>query len=305
MTGRRRGCPVYVSPDILCADAMRRKKLPPNERTSTMRINYKNNDHERTQKFWYHLRRLAENTPVGEYDKTTRQHVPETGRRWVQVQRLRVDGIDGYAFVDAFNSINQRFRKLTSREVVTSIINGKGFFATADPLSRLEFDPVFLTHHVTTFETLDRLRSDLAKMFDLVAVLTWKEEEVECTAQPNCRDDALIEVECNALPNCWVDSLISDAIDNDYGLLAVRIGTEKDFRRVAEHGITLNRDNTHMYGEYPKTDPRVKNLVLDGVRELCKEWFDSGTWWGSDVSAKAKVMPDIPVENRIPAHAEA
>jgi len=252
-----------------------------------MRNNYKTNDNERTQKFWYHLRRLAENTPVGEYDKTTRQHVPETGRRWVQVQRIRVDGIEGYAFVDAFNSINQRFRKLTSQEVASLVVNGKGFFATADPLSQHDFDPVFLTHHVTTFETLDRLRSDLARMFDLVAVLTWKDDGGDCTA----------------VPNCWVDALISDAIDNNYDLLAVRIGTEKDFRRVAEHGIT--KEYVQMFGKSPKSDPQLHNLVLNGVRELCKEWFDSGIQWGGNVSAKTKMMSDITVEDRIPAHVEA
>ncbi len=180
--------------------------------------------------------------------------------------------------VDAFDFINQRFVPLTPRDVVSAVHNHRGFFASTASLRDGDYDPVFLTHHVTDYDPLDRFRADVAGRFDLGLIMTWQGEEIHREVLPFCR----------------VDEEIQKAIDGGFDLLAVRIGTEKDFRRVAQFGMRLDKSNAYTLGLSAKADPQyLQTLLQNSVGEMLPELFDGNIQWDVDTPAGVELPTDM------------
>jgi hypothetical protein len=239
----------------------------------------RNNEQEKMRTLQFKLRHLVDDIVKGDYDRNSRQRVPGTGRPWVQAFRTQIDGIEGFALIDAFGTIDHLFPKLNTRSIVSAVINRKGFFVTADSLSRYDYDPAILSHHVTTYDTLDRLRRDAAEKFDLSIVLRWEEDYIQPAV----------------MPTCWVDHDIEDAVENNNPLLVVRIGRENDFHRIAKHGIQLNRDNTFCFGRFDKKDdPQfLQTKVMEAVQSSCREMFGAGPRWNVNNPAPVQTMSDM------------
>ena len=204
----------------------------------------------------------------GSYNYATKENRPGTGRPWVQTQPFKINGIEGWAAVDGFDSFNSTFVDLSAREIVSAVLNGYGIFATAMPLMKDECFPAFVTHHITDKLSLERLTGDLANMFDLAIVLTMKKESI----QPEI------------LPSCRLAFKLQTALENDLDCLAHRLGTENDLQKASHYGVKMDDSNTQILGKFTKIEmSEFSDIIVKSVREFLLFSFDSGMKWGETI----------------------
>lgn len=217
----------------------------------------------------------------GRFNRESKEHVDGTGRPWIQRQRITIDGIDGWALVDGFDFLGHAFVKLTPQEVVSAVLNRCGLFMTTASMHRSQFGPAYLTHHVQTFDTLDRLKFDTAWMFDLAVLLTFKENEIEREVMPYCR----------------IDSELRQAGENETPALYCRIGTENDFRKIARYGIKLSDSEFHTIG-HPSNfaNEDLETIIRGACEQYVALAFEAGYHWGTaaEMETAVETMFDSP-----------
>ena len=213
------------------------------------------------------LRMTMKDLVNGTYSRLKKLHIPGTGYPWVQVQRMQIQGIEGYAAIDGYDSFNAPFVKMSARDAVSAIINHHGLFATAEPLRKEGFAPVFLTHHVTDYATLDRLGNDVSEMFDLTLIMVWTGNEI----QPQ------------VLPNCRIHEELQIAIGNDQDCLIHRIGRENDLRQIGQYGLRFEESKTSMTGRLlSKNREQYEETATEAIRDFLTQTFLSGLKWGEE-----------------------
>lgn len=211
------------------------------------------------------LRHTVSDSIRGLFDRELQQHDPKTGRRWVWKQATRLHGISGVAIVDAYHQFDCKFTQLREEEILDAISGGRALFVTTDPLHDDEFCPEFVTHHVTEFLTLDRLRFQIAEMFDLTVFISWNDEDIRA----------------NILPCCQVDEYRKEAVGLGHGYLYYRIGTEKDMRRILRSGLKMDHRSTrtsHRLSESEKDNCAAHAMKTIGI--FVESIFDSELQWG-------------------------
>ena len=237
-------------------------------------------DHENNSSQVRSLRFKTRNTFSDFYKGTflykTQENKPGTGHPWVQIEPIKIHGINGWAAVDAFDSFGSTFVPLSQRDVVSAVLNNRGVFATAEPITASELFPKFITHPITGKMSLERLVYDLKDMFGLSVVLLWKD------GQP----------ETGVLPHCRIDSFIQEKIDLDYEFVVHRVGTEMDFRKAAQFGVAMNEGNIYSLGTFTKADfDMIEENLMNTIRAFLLETFDSGIRWGEE--AEDVTMHDL------------
>jgi|GEM_PF-3294277 len=247
-------------------------------------------DHENNSSQVRSLRFKTRNTFSDFYKGTflykTQENKPGTGHPWVQIEPIKIHGINGWAAVDAFDSFGSTFVPLSQRDVVSAVLNSRGIFATAEQIAASDLFPKFVTHPITGKMSLERLVYDLKDMFGLSVVLLWK--------------DGVPETE--VLPHCRIDAFIQDRIDLDYDFVVHRVGTEMDFRKAAQFGVTMNEGNIYSLGTFTKADfDIIEENLLNTIRAFLLETFDSGIRWGEEsAETLADVMEQLTEDNAVP-----
>lgn len=219
------------------------------------------------------LRHLISDSTRGRYDHEEQSHDPRTGRPWIQKQSIKLFGINGTALVDGYESFAERFKQLRQETVLQMIESGCGLFVTTDPLQNDEFCPEFVTHHITEDVSLDRLRFQIAEMFDLAFFISWNGEEFVA----------------NIYPMCVAENMRKEAASKGLRYLRYRIGTEVMLRRVLRSGLRMNHETTttsHRLNEQEKDFCAAH--AMTAIQKFVTEVFDSGDQWG--------VATSMPVE---------
>ena len=200
------------------------------------------------------------------------ERIPGTGHPWVQVLRYRFGRIDGWLALDAFDSVNEAFRRPKRDQAIATILEECGVYATTESLYRETYPPVFLTHHVAREASLDRLRADLDYMFGLSLVLRWTHENGEDY------------IEKDILPQCRVLPLIHAAVKEGQRLIVHRIGTEQNLRHIAKHGAKTTERNTDMLGRFHAHERQdIEEWISADARMWLEKTFDAGLVWGKDM----------------------
>lgn len=223
------------------------------------------------------LRHTISDSIRGLFDQENQQHDLRTGRPWIQKQAIRIDGINGIALVDAYEQFDRKFVQLKQETVLGMVRHKSGLFVTADPLHDDEFCPEFVTHHVTDFITLDRLRFQIAEMFDLSFFMSWDNENFHSYVRPYCH----------------VESLRKEAESLGKGYLHYRIGTEKDVRRILRSGLKMNHQTTktsHRLSESERDTCAAK--AMEAISEFVRDIFDSGDRWGVASPIQVEETPE-------------
>jgi hypothetical protein len=187
----------------------------------------------------------------------------ETAHRWVQTQKVDIDGVKGTAIVDGFDFIDQPFCRLTRREVASAIANGAALLVT----TQTNIKSPLITNLITDQIGIERLRHDLKEFFGLAVAMSFDNEGL-CTRK-------------EVLPLCRTKEWISFDIDKGHKSVIHVVGNQGGLQRLRRTGMSLSDPRTKLVGIFTETDTKgISELARQTATDFILDVFEIASGWG-------------------------
>ena len=182
--------------------------------------------------------------------------------------------VEGWLLLDAYDSINTKFKRPSQKRALELIESGEGLFITPDKRDEAFVLPTPLTDdcYVETYAGIESAMNKVKGMFDLCIVLQW------CQSK-----DGSEKLNQEIMPMLRSEPYVDEKQNNGVPFFRLRVGSLYDLERIAESDNPLGEvpeDWQKRNCDFEESDiPELNNVLRETAQEFLDYVHDNNIRW--------------------------